>query len=116
MRIISSPPTSGGQARTSSPENTALYQLIQNHVETFFAQVEAQTEHSLPCNIKAEFDVFLECGILANGFLRLRCGSCHHEKWWSSRVNWRFHGGELKFKLDFRLCIGLVVDCRFANE
>ena len=27
-----------------------------------------------------EFDAFLECGILAHGFLRLRCGECGHEK------------------------------------
>jgi len=30
--------------------------------------------------IKDEFDAFLECGILALGFLRLRCGDCGHEK------------------------------------
>ena len=28
---------------------------------------------------KAEFDAFLECGILAHGFLRLRCGDCSHD-------------------------------------
>jgi hypothetical protein len=27
-----------------------------------------------------EFDAFLECGILAHGFLRLRCGDCGHDK------------------------------------
>ena len=27
-----------------------------------------------------EFDAFLECGILAHGFLRLRCADCAHEK------------------------------------
>ena len=27
-----------------------------------------------------EFDAFLECGILAHGFLRLRCAQCAHEK------------------------------------
>ena len=29
---------------------------------------------------KAEFDACLECGILAHGFLRLRCGDCGHDK------------------------------------
>ena len=62
------------------PETTALYQLVQQHVETFFAQVEAETTHGLPAYVKAEFDAFLDCGILANGFLRLRCEDCHHEK------------------------------------
>jgi hypothetical protein len=34
----------------------------------------------LPRFIKDEFDAFLECGILAHGFPRLRCGECGHDK------------------------------------
>ena len=34
----------------------------------------------LPQFVKDEFDAFLECGILAHGFLRLRCAECVHEK------------------------------------
>jgi hypothetical protein len=34
----------------------------------------------LPQFVKDEFDAFLECGILAHGFLRLRCAGCGHEK------------------------------------
>ncbi len=30
--------------------------------------------------MKDEFDAFLECGILAHGFLRLRCADCGHDK------------------------------------
>lgn len=44
------------------------------------AQVEAETESGLPDFVKDEFDAFLECGILAHGFLRLRCVDCTHEK------------------------------------
>ena len=33
-----------------------------------------------PQFVKEEFDAFLECGILAHGFLRLRCGDCGHDK------------------------------------
>ena len=62
------------------PEQTTLYQLVQEHVETFFAQVEAETATGLPDFVKDEFDAFLECGILAHGFLRLRCAGCAHEK------------------------------------
>ena len=62
------------------PEETLLYQLVQEHAESFFAQVEAQTGASLPAFVKDEFDAFLECGILAHGFLRLRCAECAHEK------------------------------------
>jgi ribosomal protein S27E len=34
----------------------------------------------LPDFVKDEFDAFLECGILAYGFLRLRCADCAHEQ------------------------------------
>jgi len=34
----------------------------------------------LPQFVKDEFDAFLECGILAQGFLRVRCGDCGHDK------------------------------------
>ncbi len=47
-------------------------QLVQEHLETFLAQVEAETGAGLPEFVKEEFDAFLECGILAHGFLRLR--------------------------------------------
>ena len=49
------------------PEATTLYQLVQEHLESFLAQVEAQTGASLPQFVKDEFDAFLECGILAHG-------------------------------------------------
>ena len=46
----------------------------------FIAHTEANTGSELPRFIKDEFDAFLECGILAHGFLRLRCGDCGHDK------------------------------------
>ncbi|MGH8549012.1 MAG: transposase [Methylococcales bacterium] len=57
-----------------------MYQLVEEHVETFFAQVETETGAGLPEFVKDEFDAFLECGVLAHGFLRLRCTNCAHEK------------------------------------
>lgn len=62
------------------PEETVLYQLVQEHIEAFLAQVEAETGSGLPDFVKDEFDAFLECGVLAHGFLRLRCADCTHEK------------------------------------
>ena len=61
-------------------EETILYQLVQEHVETFLAQVENETGSGLPGFIKDVFDVFLECGVLAHGFLHLRCSEYVHEK------------------------------------
>ena len=62
------------------PEETTLYRLVQEHGQTFFAQVESETATALPEFVKDEFEAFLQCGILAHGFLRLRCADCAHEK------------------------------------
>jgi hypothetical protein len=53
---------------------------VQQHAASFIAHTEASTGAELPRFIKDEFDAFLECGILAHGFLRLRCGECGHDK------------------------------------
>ena len=53
---------------------------MQQHAATFIAQTEAAADADLPQFVKDEFDAFLECGVLAHGFLRLRCGECGHDK------------------------------------
>jgi len=62
------------------PEQTTLYRLVQQYAATFFAQAEDAAGADLPQFVEDEFDAFLECGILAHGFLRLRCGDCGHDK------------------------------------
>ncbi len=62
------------------PEETTLYQVVQDHVETFFAQVEQEPGTGQPQFVKAKLESFRKCGILAHGFLRLRCGDGAHEK------------------------------------
>ena len=62
------------------PEQTLLHRLVREHLETFLAQVEARTGTGLPAFVRGEFEAFLECGILAHGFLRVRCAECAHEK------------------------------------
>ena len=62
------------------PEQSALYRLVQQHAASFIAHTEASTGAELPKFVKDEFDDFLECGILAHGFLRLRCAECGHDK------------------------------------
>ena len=56
------------------PEQTTLYRLVQQHAAHFIAHTEDSTGAALPPFVKDEFDAFLECGILAHAFLRLRCG------------------------------------------
>ena len=57
-----------------------MYRLVQPHAASFIAHTEASTGSELPRFIKDEFDAFLECGILAHGFPRLRCGERGHDK------------------------------------
>ena len=65
---------------TSATDPTTLYRLVQQPAASFIAHTEASTGSELPRFIKEEFDAFLECGILAHGFLRLRCGQCGHDR------------------------------------
>ena len=53
---------------------------MQQHAATFIAETEAAAGADLPQFVKDEFDAFLKCGILAHGFLSLRCGDCAHDK------------------------------------
>ena len=64
------------------PDQTAPYGLVQQLVATFFAQAEDAAGADSPPFVKDEFDAFLECGILAHGFLRLRlrCSGYGHDK------------------------------------
>jgi hypothetical protein len=50
------------------PEETTLYQVVQEQLESFLAQVQAEIGARLPEFIKEEFDAFLECGILPTAF------------------------------------------------
>lgn len=63
------------------PEQSTLSREVQQHAASFIARNEASTGAELPRFINCEFDAFFECGILAHGFLRLRCcGECGHDK------------------------------------
>jgi hypothetical protein len=44
------------------PEETVFYQRVQQHAESFFAQVEAETGVGLPDFVKEEFDAFPSFG------------------------------------------------------
>lgn len=45
-----------------------------------FRELRAREGRSLPEHVQEEFDAWLKCGRLEEGFLRVRCGSCHAEK------------------------------------
>ena len=77
--------TTSGAHRASQFDTQALafgllHRLVQQRAASFVEQTEGAVRADLPQFVKDEFDAFLECGILAHGFLRLRCGDCGHDK------------------------------------
>ena len=62
------------------PSGTILYQVIAEHLETFLATLAADpTAKGLPDYVREEFYAYLQCGILAHGFVRLGCDTCPHQ-------------------------------------
>src|SRR5437870_4117147 len=62
------------------PSCTVLYHVIADHLETFLASLDADPDApGLPAYVQREFDAYLQCGILAHGFLRLGCDTCYKE-------------------------------------
>jgi hypothetical protein len=57
------------------PETTLLYQLVERYYPDFTANLAEQSRY-LPNYVEREFDEFLRCGRLENGFLRVVCGDC----------------------------------------
>jgi len=45
-----------------------------------FLELRAREGRSLPDYVQEEFDAYLKCGRLEQGFLRVRCEGCHAEK------------------------------------
>src|SRR5215470_6247195 len=62
------------------PSHTVLYTVIADHLETFLASLDADPDATgLPAYVQREFYAYLQCGILAYGFLRLGCDTCPKE-------------------------------------
>ena len=60
------------------PEQTLLYQLVEEYYPAFEAQWAAEGR-VLPAYVRQEFDEYLKCGRLEYGFLRVQCDTCHAE-------------------------------------
>ena len=57
------------------PDQSLLYQVVAEHLETFLAR-QAARGWPVPRFVEQEFRSFLECGVLAHGFLRVHCDTC----------------------------------------
>jgi hypothetical protein len=61
------------------PEKSVLYRLVQNNLATFIARAE-QRGRTIPWFVRKELEGYLDCGILARGFVRVACKSCAFER------------------------------------
>src|SRR5712691_2875646 len=59
------------------PEQSVLYQVVAEQLESFLARRQ-ERDRPVPRFVEKEFRSFLDCGVLARGFLRLRCQACGH--------------------------------------
>jgi hypothetical protein len=67
-----------GRYQRHRPEQTLLYQIVDEYYPAFAAHL-AEQGRELPSYVQREFEEFLKCGRLEHGFLRVRCESCHTE-------------------------------------
>jgi len=61
------------------PEESVLYGVVQAELETFLARARRRG-HPVPRFVEREFRAYLECGVLAHGFLRLHCDGCGYDR------------------------------------
>ena len=73
------PIRAAGTYQRHAPEKSLLYQVLAAHLETFL-QEAARDDHGLPSHVTRELRAYLQCGILAYGFVRLRCPDCNESR------------------------------------
>ena len=61
-----------------NPEKSILYKTIQNNY--LESKIKIETNGILPLYINNEFESFMKCGILSEGFLRVHCSKCNNSK------------------------------------
>ena len=75
------PATFTGLYRPRRPERSVLYQVVQMHLETFLSLLrEADPDADpVPRHVERTFRKYLDCGIFALGFARVRCPACGYD-------------------------------------
>jgi hypothetical protein len=72
----------GFQYQRRKPENSVLYRVISENLETFLAQArQSEDGRGFPAFVENELRRYLDCGILSGkGFARFKCVDCGQEK------------------------------------
>lgn len=61
------------------PEKTLLHQVVREQLEPFLASARHRGA-PMARFVERELRAYLDCGVLANGFLRVSCGGCGHDR------------------------------------
>lgn len=80
-REASKDPRPAGRYQRCRPENTAVYQAVQQQMESWLTRQREEDPkgQDVPLHIERDLRNFLHCGILAHGFARARCDACGHD-------------------------------------
>ncbi|MBK8173701.1 MAG: transposase zinc-binding domain-containing protein [Sandaracinaceae bacterium] len=66
--------------RPRRPADSALHRVLTEHIETFLDDAAMSRADSLPRFVATELREFLRCGILSEGFARMHCDHCGHDR------------------------------------
>jgi len=74
-------PLSGEDSRYTPhrPETTLLHRIVREQLEPFLSRAQARDQPA-PRFVEQELRAYLRCGVLAHGFLRLRCEACGYDR------------------------------------
>ncbi|MBI5749654.1 MAG: transposase zinc-binding domain-containing protein [Nitrospinae bacterium] len=74
--------TGQGKYRPRNPVSTPLYKIVEDYWEIFINSYDDKFQEKYgffrPV-VKAEMEKYLNCGILRNGFIRIKCPECKEE-------------------------------------
>ena len=71
--------TSSATYQRHTPEQDLLHQILSEHLETFLQECRTEA-HGLPAYVERDLRAYLECGVLAYGFVRLWCPDCNESR------------------------------------
>lgn len=68
--------------RRREPEKTLLHTVIRERLEPFLAAAHDRSPsgRGLPAHVERDLRAYLDCGILARGFARVRCPGCGFDR------------------------------------
>jgi hypothetical protein len=72
-------PTTTEDYTPRRPEDAALYDAVSGQLESFL-DTARRNGRSVPRFVEREFRTFVDCGILAHGFLRVHCDACGRDR------------------------------------